>query len=172
MHTPYLRKATMAAGIGSVLLLTLMVGLTLAGQQRPSGPSLKGVWRHAEITTTGPNARTIKVQAGLLILTDKYFSVTRETSDTPRRELPPDKATDKDLAEAFRGFVGQAGTYEVTGGELTYRYVVTLFPNQMRRPSFTTFTYKRDGDTLYLTQKANQNGPLANPSTFRYVRVE
>ena len=174
MQTPRLRRATTAAGIGSVLLLTLMLGLALAGQQKPSPSSLKGVWRHVEITTTGPNGRTVKnPQPGLLILTDRYFSVTREPGEAPRRELPPpDKATDKDIAEAARGFVGQAGTYDVTGGELTYRYVVSLVPNQMRQGSFTTFTFKRDGDTLYLTQKATQTGPLANPTTFRYMRLE
>lgn len=140
MQTPPRRKAIVAAGIGSVLLLTSMVGLTLALQQGPSAPSLKGVWRHAEITITGPNARTIKnPQPGLLILTDKYFSITRESSDTARREVPPDKVSDKDIAEAARGFVGQAGTYEVTGGEITLRYIVTLNPNLMRRASFTTF---------------------------------
>ena len=158
----------MAAGIGSVFL-TAMVGSALAGQQSTQGSSLKGVWSHIEIS----NAEgTIKPRPGMVIFTDGHFSVTREGGTTPRPEFPPqDQRTEADLREALR-FVGQSGTYEVAGNELTLRYVVTSNANLMLRPSFTTFTYQVDGDNLTLINKANTNGPMANPSTYRYVRLE
>jgi hypothetical protein len=35
-----------------------------------------------------------------------------------------------------------------------------------------TYSYKVDGDTLWVTQQRNQNGPFANPVTVKVVRVE
>jgi hypothetical protein len=35
-----------------------------------------------------------------------------------------------------------------------------------------TYSYKLDGDTLWLTQQRNWNGPITNPVTVKAVRVE
>ena len=37
---------------------------------------------------------------------------------------------------------------------------------------FITYSYKLEGDTMWVTQERNQNGPFANPVTFKSVRVE
>jgi hypothetical protein len=38
--------------------------------------------------------------------------------------------------------------------------------------SFTTYTFKLQGDTLWLTQQRDLRGPVANPATFKLIRVE
>src|SRR4051812_5008731 len=80
-----------AAAIGTVVVLTGMVGLTLAGQQRSaSTPTLKGVWRIAEIRYTGPNARAVtSPQPSMVIFTDKHVASVGVDSDTARQHLPP-----------------------------------------------------------------------------------
>ena len=38
--------------------------------------------------------------------------------------------------------------------------------------TFITYSYKLDGDTMWVTQQRNQNGPSVNPVTVKSVRVE
>jgi hypothetical protein len=38
--------------------------------------------------------------------------------------------------------------------------------------AFIVYSYKLNGDTLWVTQQRNQNGPFANPFTLKLVRVE
>lgn len=163
-----MKISRLAAMVGPVVLL-LLSGLAVFAQQRPT---IKGVWRNTEIVYTGPNARTITAQPGLFIFTDRYYSITRVNRDTARPPLPPlDKATDKERADAFGAFTARAGTYETNGAELRTTFAVELNPNAMPA-GFATFTFKTDGKTLELTQKAVTAGPVPNPATFKYVRVE
>ena len=169
-----MRGLRLVAGACGVLVVTGTVSLAVSGQPRSGAqPSIKGVWRNTEETTTGQNARTIKNQPGFLIFTDKYYSFTRVSGDRARPEVPPaDKRTDKQLADSALAFVSWAGTYGVTGSEITIQWLVTLDPNLMRPGNSRTFTYKVDGNTLSLTQKSNNNVPIQTPSTFKYARVE
>lgn len=168
------RQSVMVTSASFVLVI--LFGLALVGQQRSTGspPTIKGVWRNTQIAFTGPNARTIAAQPGLFIFTDKHFSVVRVNNDTARPALPPlEKATDKEVATALRAFTAFAGTYEVAGDELRTNSTVELIPNNIRSAGFSrTFTYKIDGKTLQLVQKATSDGPITNPGTFRYERVE
>jgi hypothetical protein len=41
----------------------------------------------------------------------------------------------------------------------------------MKPGAFTTWSYRLEGNTLWVTAKANQNGP-ADPITVKAVRVE
>ena len=38
--------------------------------------------------------------------------------------------------------------------------------------AFTTYSYRLDGNTLWVTFQKNQNGPIVNPPTTKAVRVE
>lgn len=168
-------KRKLVTAVGATFCVIIVVGLALGAQQRSadSRPSLRGVWRNTQVTFTGPSARTIAAQPGLYVFTDRHFSVVRVNNDTARTALPPaDKATDKEVAAAMRAFTAFAGTYEVKGDELRTTSTVDLVPNNMRPGFFRTFTYKIDGNRLQLVQKATSNGPLANPGTFTYERVE
>ena len=154
------------------LLATL--GIVVLAAQRGSSPSIVGVWRVSERTITGPEARNItSPQPGFRIFTQHYYSVTEVDSDTPRPDLPPEgQRSDKQYVDAFDPFTARAGTYEINGNEITTRSIVDKSPNAMRAGNFITFTFMIEGDTLTITGKANRAGPIANPTTTKYTRVE
>jgi hypothetical protein len=94
------------------------------------------------------------------------------TSDTPRPELPL-QATDKQVADAYRPFTANAGTYEIKGDELTYKIIVGKSPETMHEGNFRVVTFRMEGkDTLWLTQKATPAGALTNPTTVKLTRLE
>ena len=158
--------------IAGALVVAAATGLFA---QRGNSPSIVGVWRVSEVTTTGPNAKKItSPQPGLRIFTQRHYSISEVTSEKPRAELPPQgqTATDKQMSDAFGPFTGQAGTYEIKGNELTVRATVAKSPNAMRAGSFITSTFVLEGNSLTITTKANATGPIANPTTIRYTRVE
>ena len=70
-------------------------------------------------------------------------------------------------------FVGAAGTYEVSAGNLlTLHLMVTKDQADMKQPTVNTWSYNLDGSTLTLTQKTNQAGPITTPVTLKFTRVE
>ena len=52
------------------------------------------------------------------------------------------------------------------------RPIAAKNPAVMGPGVFITYSYKLDGDTMWVTQQRNQNGPFANPVTVKAVRVE
>jgi hypothetical protein len=158
----------------AILAAVSMAGWAVVHAQRTSSPSIVGVWRATDVTITGPNARKVtSPQPGLRIFTQRHYSITAVTADQPRPDLPPPgKATDKQLADTFGAFQANAGTYEIKGNELTTRAEVAKVPNAMQAGSFATSTFTLEGNTLTVTQKTNTNGPITNPTTIKYTRVE
>lgn len=157
---------------GVVIGMTGIVGHAQLGN---SNSSVIGVWRVTEITFKGPNERTVtQPQPGIVIVTPRYYSRNIVTSDAPRPELPsPDKLTDKQIADAFGPFIANAGTYEIRGDELTTKRITAKNPAEMRDGNFLTFTFRLEGrDTLWLTSKMDENGPLANPTAVKLNRLE
>ena len=69
-------------------------------------------------------------------------------------------------------FIGEAGTYELTGSTMTMRPLVANNLPTMAPGAFVTYSYKLAGDTLWVTFQKNQNGPIVNPVTVKAVRVE
>ena len=158
--------------VGVVVGIAEIVGFAQRGS---SNSAVIGVLRVAEETTTGPNGRkNTNPQPSVRIFTQRYYSIDEVTSDAPRPELPPQgKATDKQVAEAFGPFTGQAGTYEIKGNELTTKRIAAKNPGTMRSGTFTTVTFRMEGkDTLWTTTKADQDGPIKNPTTTKLTRLE
>ena len=58
------------------------------------------------------------------------------------------------------------------GNVITMRPIVAKNPAAMGPGVFITYSYKLEGDTMWVTQQRNQNGPFANPVTIKAVRVE
>jgi hypothetical protein len=110
----------------------------------------------------------------LVIFTGKYYSIVTVNTDKPRPNLPQDKntATASQVRDVWGPFTGQAGTYEVKGSEVTYHPNVAKNPGVMSSGSFAIDTFKIEGNTLTLVDKANRNGPAANPGTVKLTRVE
>ena len=162
----------LVAVLSSVALLT---SIDVAAQSKRG--SLQGVWQTVEVTVTGPGARTIKIpepRPNLVIVTAKYYSRVEDHSDRPRPIIADvAKATADELRAVWDPFVGEAGTYEVTDGNvITMRPLVAKNPAAMAPGAFITYSYKLDGDTLWVTLQKNQNGPIVNPVTVKTVRVE
>ena len=160
------------AVLSSVALLT---SIDVAAQSKRG--SLQGVWQTVEVTVTGPGARTIAIpepRPNLIIITAKYYSRVEDHSEGPRPILADvAKASADELRAAWDPFIGEAGTYEVTAGNvMTMRPLVAKNPAAMAPGSFITYSYKLDGDTLWVTFQKNQNGPIVNPVTVKAVRVE
>jgi hypothetical protein len=131
---------------------------------------LEGAWRHIE----GRNAdgSLIATSPGYHLFVDGHVALVRVNVTEPRPALPAaGTGTVEQLNAVYGPFAAQHGTYEVSGQTLTTRLLVTKNPAGMTGNSFTTQTYRIRGDTLWLTQVANQNGPIANPTTGKYVRA-
>ena len=153
----------------------LLTGQTLAGQSKRE--SIQGVWQAVEVTITGPGARTITIpqpRPNLTIFTGRHYSQIHLDGEGPRPTLADAaKASADELRAVWGPFVGEAGTYEVTGGNLiTMRPLVAKNPAAMAPGAFITYSYSLDGDTLRVTYQKNQNGAIANPATIKAVRVE
>jgi hypothetical protein len=69
-------------------------------------------------------------------------------------------------------FVANAGTYEVSGATVTLHAIVAKNPRAQRDKNFTRLTFKIDGNTLWLTPMETETGPIPNPVTSKYERVE
>jgi hypothetical protein len=138
------------------------------------GAPVVGVWRIAEITYKGPNARTVTTpQPGIRIFTATHYSVTQVTSDGPRARIPDKGATDKQLLEQFGPLNVSAGTYQITGDEIRLVRIVGKTANTMEPGNFASFTFRMEGkNTLWMTQKATDVGPVANPQTIKLTRLE
>jgi Lipocalin-like domain len=167
-------------------LAALLAGADVAAQQVPRNAerqerlkrgSLQGVWQAAEVTVTGPGARTITIpepRSNLIIFTERHYSRVEIHSEGPRA-VPADvtKASADELRAVWGPFVAEAGTYETTGGNvITMRPLVAKNPLAMAPGVFVAYSYKLDGDTLTVTFQKDQNGPIANPVTIKAVRVE
>jgi hypothetical protein len=134
---------------------------------------LEGVWKITEVTLTGPNTRTItNPQPGLFIFTKKHYSMMMITGEKPRPDLPQKDATDAQKVATWTPFTANAGTYEVKGAVLTFHPTVAKNPNGMAPGSVGTCDFKIERNTLTITIKAIQAGPVANPYTMKFTRLE
>jgi hypothetical protein len=158
-----------------VVLFTIaaLTSTDVSGQSERE--SIQGVWRVVEVTMTGPAARTIsQMQPNLTIITARHYSRVEIQAEGPR-PIPTDvtKASADELRAVWGPFYGEAGTYDLTNDNMiTLRPIVAKNPAAMAAESFSTYSYKLAGNTLWVTLERNQNGPVANPVTIKAVRAE
>ena len=110
----------------------------------------------------------------MTIITAKHYSRVEVQAEGPR-SIPADvtKASADELRAVWGPFVGEAGTYEVTNGNLiTMRPIAAKNPAAMAPGAFSTYSYKLDGNTIVVSTQKNQNGSIVNPVTVKAVRVE
>src|SRR5262245_11070179 len=146
----------------------------MTGQE--SSHSIQGVWQAVEVTMPGPTPRTITIlepRPNLTVLTAKHYSRVQVEAEGPRPMLADAmKASADELRATWGPFAAEAGTYEVTGNLITMRPVAAKNPAAMAPGAFSTWSYKVDRNTLWVTAERNQNGPIANRVTVKAVRVE
>ena len=80
-------------------------------------------------------------------------------------------ASADELRDVWGPVVAEAGTFELTDNRITLRPIVAKNPAAMKPGAFTTWSYRLEGDTLWVTAVANQNGPV-EPVTIKAARVE
>jgi len=159
------------------VVLVAMLLLTVHGVagQSKSG-SLQGVWQTVEVTIAGSTPRTIAIPRPgpwVTIITAKHYSRTEVQAEGPRPILPDiAKATADELRAVWGPFVGEAGTYDVNGDTITMHPLAAKSPAAMAAGAFIVYTFRIEGDTLWLTQQRNQSGPYPAPATFKEVRIE
>ena len=160
-------KILWTMSILAAFLCTLMVG-------QSSQSSITGVWRVSERTPGGKNKTANKSpQPGFYIFTAKHYSIVRVDSDQPRPPVPDqDKATDAQIAAAWRPFTANAGTYELSGNTLTIHPTVAKNPNTMAAGSFQKVTLQISGNNMTLTPIANNQGPVKDGGSIRLTRAE
>ena len=155
--------------VACMAVLAVMVIVQSAAAQG----KLEGVWKVTEVSMSGPDAfKETNPQPSLFVFTKKHFSTSSITADKPRPVQPTDKATDAQKLAAWEGFDAEAGTYEIKGTNLIMQGVVAKDPEDMQPGKPHIYDFKIEGNTLSLTVKVNQDGPLPNPMNFKLVRVE
>jgi hypothetical protein len=154
-----------------LLAMALLTG-TASAKLKPT--PLTGAWRVTEVKTTGPNARTdSSPQPGLFIFTGTHYSNMTVNSDQPRTALQDQtKATAAELLAVFGPFTANSGTYEISGGNMTFKPFVAKNPQAMAAGAANVSSFKIQGNTLTLTGVRNANGPVANPTTITLTRIE
>jgi hypothetical protein len=158
-----------------VVLVGILLSVNSAAAQSKHGP-LEGVWQTVEVTLSGPGARTITIpepRPNLMIVTARHYGRVEVHAEGPRPILAdPGKATADELRAVWGPFVGEAGTYDVTGNVITMRPIAAKNPAAMVHGGFITYSFKLDGNTIWVTQQRNQSGPFTNPATIKAVRIE
>lgn len=115
-------------------------------------------------------------QPGLWIFTGKHFSIVRVNSEKPRPNLSAAEESIASTAELLavygNALTAMSGTYELAGDRLTTRAIVATRNGPMSPGSFQTLSFTLDSATLVLTNAATNQGAVANPTTWKLVRLE
>lgn len=158
----------------ALIVAGLLVSHDIGGQA--TSPSIQGVWQTVEVTIPGSPTRTITIpepRPNLTVVTARYYSRVQVKAEGPRPVVADlAKATAEELRAAWGPFVAEAGTYEVTDHLITMRPIAAKNAAAMAPGAFTTWSYRLEGSTLWVTAERNQNGPIVNPVTVKSVRVE
>ena len=158
--------------------LSISIPALAFGQGRAAAPSVEGVWKIAEVVTTGANAATnANPQPSLVIFTRGHYSYVSVGGPTPRPTAAapkdPNKLTDAEkLAryEQWSPFTANAGTYEVKGATITRRPLVAKNPAVMTTDAPIVQEFKLEGNTLWLISKSAAGQPASETRT-KLVRV-
>ena len=163
------------AFVVAVLLSVSTVGF---GQGKAAAPSVEGVWKIAEVVTTGANAATnASPQPSLIIFAQGHYSYVSVNGTTPRPTVAdakdPNNLTDAEKIaryEQWNLFSANAGTYDVKGTTITRRPLVAKNPAVMTTSPPIVQEFKLDGDTLWLISKSAAGRPASETRT-KLVRV-
>lgn len=155
--------------LSATLLVAAAVRLTADSPRAP----FEGVWRTAEVVVQGPTPQTFKPGATLAIFHGRHYSRVEVHAEGPR-PVPKDvaAASADELRAVWGPFVGEAGTFDLSGNVLTMQALVAKNPAAMTKGATSVYSYQRNRDTLTLTQVRTHSGPSPAPVTIKLVRVE
>jgi hypothetical protein len=158
----------------SALVLALTAGARATPAADEENAAFQGVWRTVQVVVPGPEGRTLKPGSTLAIFHGRHYSRVEVHSDGPRPPLTDPAAASADQLRAVWGpFVGEAGTFELSGKDvITMQATVAKNPAVMAQGAVSVYTYRRDGSTLTLTQVRTPAGPAPDAITVTLARVE
>ena len=165
---------SMALASSSILGLTLIAGISVTPLAQEPKAALQGVWRTVEVVVPGTTPRTYRPEATLAIFHGRHYSRVEVHTEQPRPLLADQAGASADQLRAVWGpFVGEAGTFEVSGNNtITMQASVAKNPVAMKPGAQSVFTYRREGDLLILTQLRTPAGPSPDPITIKLTRIE
>ena len=160
----------------TVLLTLLLLIPGLAFSQGSAAP-IDGVWKIAEVVTTGANPATnTSPQPSVIIFARGHYSWLSVGGTTPRKQsaaaATPGKLTDADKAaryDEWNPFTANTGTFEIKGSTLTRRILVAKNVSVMSSTTPNVQDFKLEGDTLWLTGPAP--GDPKSQTRFKLTRV-
>jgi hypothetical protein len=161
-----------------LLSVTLALASAVLFAQSPAASSIEGVWKIAEVVTTGANALTNnKPQASLVIFARGHYSHININGTQPRpkfaRAKDPAKLTDAEKIaryEQWNPLTANAGTYEVKGTSMTRRPLVAKNETVMTTDPPIVQEFKLEDNTLWLITKSAPGQPTSETRT-RLTRV-
>jgi hypothetical protein len=163
-------KVLVSLSLLSAMLLVPTVTTVTANDSRSA---LEGVWRTTEVVVPGPTPQKFRPGATLAIFHGKHYSRVEVHAEGDRPLLKDPAAASADQLRAVWGpFVGEAGTFELSGNHVTMQATVAKNPAAMTGGATSAYTYQRNGDTLTLTQVRTPSGPSPVPVTITLARVE
>lgn len=163
-----LHPATVSRSLARLISATFILAFlpqTISAQRALTARYFEGVWRVSKVVSAGVSDTT--PQPALAIFSRGYYSVTRVTSNEPRRPSPP-PANPAQLTDAekiarydeWAPFIASAGTYEVRGDTLVTHNIVA---KNARGMTLTEVAIIRalDGSSFVVSGKpaASPNGP-------------
>ena len=155
------------------LIIATVAGRSAVPSAAESNAALEGAWRTVEVAVAGAPGRTYRPLSTLAIFHGRHYSRVEVHAEQPLTPLAdPSNASADQLRAAWGPFVGEAGTFEVNGNEITMQATVSKNPSAMTKGAVSVYTFRRDGNTLTLTQIRTHAGPSPNPITITLTRVE
>lgn len=156
------------------LVVALTAGAIVTAGAEQQNTAFQGAWRAVEVVIPGPAGGTFRPEATLSIFHGRHYSRVEVQADQPRTPLAnPSTASADELRAVWGPFVGEGGTFELSGGNtITMQATVAKNPAAMVKGAVSVYTYKRDGNTLTLTQVRTHAGPSPYPATITLTRVE
>ncbi len=144
----------------SVTIIALLSAVTLVSVAWDSADShqdarLVGAWIATAWANDGnPVANP---QRGLLVFTERNYSMMFVRGETPRPRYSGDALTEAETIAAYRSFVANSGRYTVSGNEITTEAYMAKDPNYMDDwgSNETTLTYRFEGEMLHVTWPAD-----------------
>ena len=119
---------------------------------------LEGAWKIPKIVASNADElKDINVRSGLIIFTKRHYSMMYIACESPRADLPP-KATDTQLAVAWRPFIANSGTYEINRTRFTIHPLLAKDPKTMKSGNYMIFEFELTGNRLRIKSKENSLG--------------
>ena len=159
------RYVTMVALLSAVTLVSVAWDSANSNQDT----KLVGAWIATAWAVDG-NA-VASPQRGLLVFTDRNYSMMFVLGETPRPRYSGDALTEAETITAYNSFVANSGRYTVSGNEITTEAYMAKDPNYMDDwgSNQTTLTYRFEGEMLHVTWPASFGPGPRLEGTFRKV---